>query len=663
MTRASFVVCLTLVAQARAALAQQPHPALQPGVADTSPFRPLELPAPSAYRTGAGTPGPLYWQQRADYTIRASLDTATLSVKGEETIRYTNNSPDTLRYVWMQLDQNIGSPDSRSAQLSPGVARRGEPNFVGGFVLERVGVLRAPRRGARGARSTSQPLVYRVNATMMRVELDRPLPPRGVTEFDVAWHYMVPRSGRTGRERFPEGWLYEIAQWYPRMAVYDDVRGWNTAQYLGSGEFYLEYGDFDFSITAPANYTVTGTGVLQNAAQVLTAEERRRLALAVKSDTTVHIITKDEVGTPDLLPPGTGATRTWHFTAHDVRDVSWAAAPNFIWDASGWDGILIQALYPPVALPTWSQAADMARHTIKYHSRWYHYPYPTAIDVNGPVGGMEYPMIVFCSERRDSLSLYFVQTHELGHEWFPMIVGSNERLHGWMDEGFNTFIDAFSYLDRYPHDTTLTRQFFYELEYLGEAPAWVQYVTHYNGVEQPIETPQDRGYGQMIGALAYGKPAVGLHWLRNELVDSAAFDQAFSEYVRRWAFKHPTPADFFRTMDDALGEDRSWFWRGWFLRSDHLDQAVDSVVQRDTLGGSLARIWFSSRAVMVAPLDLEIALGNGTVQRVKLPVEAWYHGSPFVYTKLWPARVVRVTIDPRNAYPDVERANNEWKQP
>jgi hypothetical protein len=315
-----------LAAHAATAPAQQPVAATRSGVSDTSAFRPLALPTPNAYRTGSGRPGPLYWQQRADYTIRASLDTVTLSVSGEETIRYTNNSPDTLTYVWMQLDQNLYSADSRSVALAPGAGGR-EPNFTGGFVLERVGVLRAARAGVK---PVSAPLTYRVNATMMRVDLDRPLPPRGVIALDVAWHNMVPRQGRTGREHFPEGWLYEVAQWYPRMAVYDDVIGWNTAQFLGSGEFYLEYGDFDVSITAPANHTVTGTGVLQNGAQVLTAEQRRRLALAAKSDTTVHIIAPDEVGKPDLLPPGTGATRTWRFKAQNVRDAVWAAAPNFI---------------------------------------------------------------------------------------------------------------------------------------------------------------------------------------------------------------------------------------------------------------------------------------------------------------------------------------------
>jgi hypothetical protein len=654
MNRSLSLWLAALAATPVALPAQQPPVTIKPGVADTSPFRPLALPTPNAFRTGAGTAGPLYWQQRADYTIRATLDTGTLTVHGEETIRYANHSPDTLRYVWVQLDQNLDAPDSRFAALGTGFGRAPEPGYVGGYTLERVAARRAPRPGAR---PVAVPLSYRVNATMMRVDLDRPLAPRAALELEIAWHNMVPRQqGRTGRERFPEGWLFEIAQWYPRLAVYDDVKGWNTDQYLGSGEFYLEYGDFDYTITAPAGYTVTGTGVLQNAARVLTAVERQRLALALRSDTTIHVIAREEVGTPALLPPGTGASRTWHFRAHDVRDVAWAAAPNFIWDASGWDGVLIQALYPPAALPLWSQAADMGRHTIMMHSRWYRYPYPTAINVNGPVGGMEYPMIVFCSERRDEHGLYFVTTHELGHEWFPMVVGSNERLYGWQDEGFNTFIDYFSFHDRYPTDTTTVNG-----PEIGRVPAWwVNFLNHYSGREAPIMEPQDRNPPALSSVLHYPKTALGLHLLRTELVDSAAFDAAFKEYIRRWAFRHPTPADFFRTMNDALGEDLSWFWRSWFFRSDHLDQAVDSVVQRDSAGTSLARMFFSNKAEMVWPLDLAITLADGTTRHVKLPVEAWYRGSPYVYTHRWPARVTRVVIDPRGAYPDIDRANNSW---
>ena len=657
---------LALATAASTARAQQPPASAapvqpRPGVPDTSPFRPLALPAPNAYRTAAGTPGPAYWQQRADYTIRATLDTGTTSVRAEETIRYTNNSPDTLRYLWIQLDQNIQSPTSKFAPLTEATAAgfgiRADTGFVGGYTLERVNALHAGRPGAKPAATA---LAYRVNATMMRVDLDRPLPPRAVAQLDLAWHYTVPRQqGRTGREHFPEGWLYEIAQWYPRMAVYDDVTGWNTAQYLGNGEFYLEYGDIDFTITAPAGYTVTGTGVLQNAAQVLTARERERLALALKSDTTVHIITADEVGKADLLPAGTGATRSWHFKAQNVRDVAWAAAPNFVWDASGWEGVLIQALYPPVALPLWSQAADMSRHTIMHHSRWYRYPYPTAINVNGPVGGMEYPMIVFCSERHDEHGLYFVTTHELGHEWFPMIVGSNERLYGWQDEGFNTFIDFFSSVDRYPADTTLLNG-----PQLGRTSGWwVNLLAHYTAREAPIMEPQDRNPQFLSGALHYPKTALGLHLLRTELVDSTAFDQAFREYARRWAFRHPTPADFFRTMNDALGEDLSWFWRSWYYRSDHLDLAVDSVAQRDSAGTTTARVFVARKAEMVWPVELDVGLANGTTEHVRLPVEAWYRGSPYVYVHRYPARVVKVVVDARGVTPDIDRANNTWTAP
>lgn len=654
-----------VAASALLALAAPAHAQLavsRAGVADTSPFRPLALPTPNAYRTGSGMPGPAYWQQKADYDIRASLDTATSTVRGEETIRYTNNSPDTLRYVWLQLDQNTSGPNSRLAALLPPWMRQ-EPGFQAGYTLERVNVLRAARAGTRPA---STALTYRVNNTMMRVDLDRPLPPKAVASFDIAWHHQVPKQGRTGRERFPEGWLYEVAQWFPRMAVYDDVRGWNTEQYFGSGEFYLEYGDVDFAITAPAGYTVTGTGVLANAAQVLAPAQRARLAAAVRSDTTIHIIAQSEVGTPALLPAGTGATRTWRFHAANVRDVAWAAAPNFLWDASGWDGILIQALYPPAALPLWAEAADMGRHTIMHHSTWYHYPYPTAINVNGPVGGMEYPMIVFCSERQDRLGLYFVTTHELGHEWFPMIVGSNERLYGWQDEGFNTFIDYFSTVDRFKNDTAALHSQRMGLE-IGRMSAWVDFVRRYTGREAPSLEPQDRNDPTGIsGWLHYGKPGAGLHFLRNEVVDSAAFDQAFREYARRWAFRHPTPADFFRTMNDALGEDLSWFWRSWFYRTDHLDQAVDSVSVRDSAGVAVqARVYLSNRLEMVAPVDLTITGADSSVQHVKLPVEVWYRSATTSYPlHATPAsRPVRVVIDARSAYPDVNRTNNTWQAP
>jgi hypothetical protein len=311
----------------------------------------------------------------------------------------------------------------------------------------------------------------------------------------------------------------------------------------------------------------------------------------------------------------------------------------------------------------------MGRHTIMYHSRWYHYPYPTAINVNGPVGGMEYPMIVFCSERKDRYGLYFVTTHELGHEWFPMIVGSNERLYGWQDEGFNTFIDYFSMMDRFRGDTAFARQMQgaqWGLE-LGQMPFWTDYVRGYTGREAPSLEPQDRNDGRISGELHYTKPAAGLRFLRNEVVDSAAFDQAFREYARRWAFRHPTPADFFRSMDDALGEDLSWFWRSWFYRTDHLDQAVDSVtVTPDSTGtGARARVWLSNRLEMVAPVDLTITGADSSQRHVKLPVEVWYRGDATTYSFRTTAesRPVQVVIDARDVYPDVNRTNNSWQAP
>src|SRR5256884_8384228 len=408
---------------------------LPPQVGDTSPFRRLALPAPTLIREGSGAPGPRYWQQRADYTIRASLDTATHTIAGAETIRYTNNSPDTLRYLWLQLDQNIYKASSRGAFLNPTDARFAGRGFEGGYTIDYV---RTVRRIGRAAGRV--PLATTLNGTMLRADLDRPLAPGGQTELELAYRFEVPEHGsdRMGREQLTGGWLYEVAQWYPRVAVYDDVRGWNTEQYLGQGEFYLEYGDFDVAITVPRSFVVAATGTLLNPLEVLTGPQRARLAQAAKSDTTVAVIAKTEVGQTFTRPAGAGPTLTWHYSAKNVRDVAWAAAPNFIWDASGYAGVLIQSLYPPEANAGWAGSTAYRRPPIKPNAAtWFRYPYPTAINVAGPVGGMEYPMIVFCGHRAGDRNLVGVTTHELGHQWFPMIVGPNERLDACMAEGFN----------------------------------------------------------------------------------------------------------------------------------------------------------------------------------------------------------------------------------
>ena len=624
---------------------------LPPQVGDTSPFRRLVLPTPTQMRAGSGAPGPRYWQQRADYAIRASLDTATHTIAGTETIRYTNNSPDTLHHVWLQLDQNIYKASSRGAFLNPTDARFAGRGFEGGYTVEYTRIVRRA-----GQASGRVPLATTLNGTLMRTDLDRPLAPGGLAELELAYRFEVPEPGsdRMGREQFPGGWLYEIAQWYPRVAVYDDVRGWNTEQYLGQGEFYLEYGDFDVAITVPRGFLVAATGTLVNPLEVLTAGERARLARAIRSDTTVAIVAKAEVGQASTRPSGASPTLTWHFTARHVRDVAWAAAANFIWDASGYDGVLIQSFYAPEANPDWARSTEYARHSIKHYSeKWFRYPYPTAINVAGPVGGMEYPMIVFCGQRAGGRGLFGVTTHELGHGWFPMIVGSNERLYAWMDEGFNTFINIYSGLAFY-HDTVPPGR--------GVAAQWAQFAA--TGQDEPPILAADRVAPRLLGAIEYSKPATGLYLLRQHiLADTARFDAAFREYIRRWAYKHPTPADFFRSMEDGLGEDLSWFWRGWFYRTDVVDQAVDSVRMRTDSSGTTAAVFLSSLGALPMPVDLRLGYANGAVDDVRLPVEIWFQGNRFVYERKVPAEVVKVEIDPGQNFPDVRRGNNSWAKP
>jgi hypothetical protein len=633
-----------------------PAAAIPSGVADTSPFRRLALPAPNEFRSGSGAPGPRYWQQRVNYTITATLDTATHTVSGRETIRYTNHSPDSLRYVWFQTDQNIYATGSRGSFINPADARWSAGDFRGGYTISGLVALRGAEPGHGDTPLRRTPLATTPNGTTLRADLDRPLPPGGSVTMELTFSFQVPEHGsdRMGRERFPEGWLYEIAEWFPRLAVYDDVRGWNTEQYLGQGEFYLEYGDIDFALTVPRNFIVAGSGTLLNPLEVLTATQRQRLTRARTSDSTVAIVTVAEAGQAASRPSGVSSTLTWRFSAKNVRDVAWAAAPNFVWDASGWNGILMQSYYPPEADPDWYNSTVYVRHTIKHYSeKWFRYPYPTAINVAGPVGGMEYPMIVFCSHRAgaERRALFGVTTHELGHQWFPMVVGSNERLYAWQDEGFNTFINIYSGRAFYSGDVPGAR---------GQADQWAAFAV--TGRDVPPMLPADRVPRPLLGQAAYNKPATGLYLLRHQILDdSSRFDAAFREYIRRWAFKHPTPADFFRSMEDGLGEDLSWFWRGWFYRSDVVDLAVDSVtITADSAGTKTARTYLSSPGQLPMPVDLTFTFADSSSVLARLPVEIWYLGNHYMDLRRVPGELVRVEIDARHGIPDVRRENNVW---
>ena len=646
-------------------------PNLQPPVADTGVFSAAPLPPPNDMRRADGAPGRDYWQQRADYTIKVALDTAAKRISGTVAIRYTNNSPDTLRYAWMQLDQNLFRPGSTGSLLFASGSRFGGAGFNGGFEIERVvqcGVPevrpRARRRGrARSAalpdtaaaapdcsRATyASPLRARVDATMMYMDLVRPIPPRGTTIFDLTYAFNVPEHGadRMGRD----GSLYEVAQWYPRMAVYDDVNGWNTDQYLGQGEFYLEFGDIDYEVTLPAGYIVAGTGVLRNPAEVLTPQQRERLALALESDTTIHILTEPELRSGAARPTSQGSA-TWRFRAKNVRDAAWAASPEYLWDASGWQGILAQAYYRPSAIETWKDAARMSRYSIvEYSTRWFRYPYPQISAIEGPVSGMEYPMVAMEDRRKDAAALYRVVTHEIGHSWYPMIVGSDERRNAWMDEGFNTFINTFSEEGFWQRDDSAVRLQERQLvARIDQTPT-----------AQPIMTPANRYKNSSnLLSLAYVKPSVMLLALRNKVLSPTVFDSAFREYTRRWVFKHPQPADFFRTMDEVSGRDLNWFWRSFFYTTAALDQSVESVKQEPG-GPTLVTVANLGDAVM--PVELQLSFEDGTTALVKFPVEIWYLGDAYVHEDRSGKTIVAATVNPDGTFPDALSTNNAWKRP
>jgi hypothetical protein len=636
--RASVLALAILSAAASSLRAQAPA-----SVADTSHFRALELPAPNEYRTGDGRPGPKYWQQRVDYRIEATLDPAKNELRGAETIHYVNHSPSRLSYLWLFVEQNLCEPNSITNQLTqPPLV------FLGtSFDFSCQGFNSAPRLESMTIRGKE---VKRTRfGTTLRVDLDSALAPGASVDVAARWHFNIPAQG--GGRMGHDGPLYEIAQWYPRLAVYDDVKGWNHEPYIGAGEFYLEYGDFHVSLTVPNEDIVAATGELQNAVQVLTAAQRQRLELARHSDTAIAIITRDEVGNVAKTRPSAGgaqpATRTWHYTAHNVRDFAFAAGPELRWDASSYNGILIEDLYRPNA-DKWPEVNRIGREAIKYYSeQWFPYPYSHATTVEGPIEGMEYPMLTFTPNSPTREDQQWVIAHEFGHEWFPMVVGSNERLYPWMDEGFNTFIDlgnAAKYFAGTPYGDTI------------EVHPLHLYAEHaLPGNEQPlIEKPvevRDLFWG------GYQKPALMMQMLRYEVLGKDRFDAAFRTYIRAWAFKHPTPADFFRVMRDESGMELDWFWRDWIFTTARLDQAVDSVAKSSK---GETTVYLSNRGTMVMPATLTLAFSDGTTQEVRLPIEMWNLGGQFAYRVAGTKTVQRVVVDPKNALPDVDRGNNTW---
>ncbi|MEZ5291214.1 MAG: M1 family metallopeptidase [Vicinamibacterales bacterium] len=548
----------------------------------TDKFRQLEetLPTPNEQRTASGAPGRAYWQQRADYDIDVELDDVTQRIVGKETVTYFNQSPDTLTYLWLQLDQNLFRKDSDTALTQPAPSFE-KPTFQ---VLDTL-VNRDFEGGYQIAAvtdATGKPLPHTIVKTMMRVDLPAPLASGKSVVFGVQWSYNINDArrmgGRSGYEFFPKdgNYIYEIAQWFPRMAAYNDVSGWQHKQFLGSGEFTLEFGNYKVRITTPNDHVVGATGVLQNPKDVLTAAQLQRLEQAKTASKPVLVVTPAEALRAEAGKP-TGK-KTWVFHAENVRDFGFASSRKFIWDAQGHDvennPVMAMSYYPKEGNPLWEQYSTAAIiHTLNTYSRYsFTYPYPVAISVNGPIGGMEYPMICFNGPRPEADGTYPARTkyglisvviHEVGHNFFPMIVNSDERQWTWMDEGINSFLQFLAeqeWEDSYP-----SRR--------GEPKNVVDYMLDPN--QEPIMTNSESV--KQLGNNAYLKPATALNILRETVMGRELFDFAFKEYARRWRFKRPMPADFFRTMEDASAVDLDWFWRGWFYSTDHTDISLDDV--------------------------------------------------------------------------------------
>jgi Peptidase family M1 domain len=638
---------IPLVALALPAFAQTPGTVKfdRTGVGDTSIFAPLVFPTPSATRAESGTPGAHYWQNRADYDLKATLDTAKKSVSGEMVMRYTNNSPDTLPYLWMHLEQNAFRKNSLSSEVYAQGSRWNPGQFVGGDNLTRVEeVLSGSKKHV--------PLTIREGETMMKVPLAEPLAPGKTATLEMEWNFLVPEHGadRMGRD----GSLYEIAQWYPRAAVYDDLRGWNLDPYIGQGEFYLEYGDFTVAVTVPAGYIVAGTGTLENQKDVLTAPEIARLAEAMTSDKVVSVITAGELRSGAARPTKTGML-TWKFRAKNVRDAVWAASPEYQWDATNYKGAYAFGYYRPSAADLWVESADMARMSIQeYSERWFQYPWPQISVVEGPVSGMEYPMLAMEDHSQTKQGLYNVITHEVGHNWFPMIVGSNERVYMWQDEGFNTFINNFSEARRFPKDGD-------QMQRAAEERSQVEQVMKADQ-DGPILTPPDRIPEPLLGISAYVKPSVGLQLLRQEILGPDAFDDAFRTYIQRWAYKHPAPADFFRTMEDASGRRLDWFWREWFVENPHFDQAIDGVRTFSSGDTNQILVAYGNRARGVLPIRARFTLSDGSVVDYNYPAEVWSTNT-LRYIRRYAfvgKKVVKIELDPDHRLVDIDRSNNIW---
>ena len=617
----------------------------------------------TATRSASGKPGHAYWQNSADYKIDIRLNEDTKQFTGSEVITYTNNSPDALEFLWVQVDQNLFKKDSRGNAIIPlSGSRNGAKgqDFDGGYDIANVHVSYDVDRKSRRKDARRQLAVkYEIHDTRMKIYLPKPLAANGgKINLNIDFSFTSPDYGsdRMGVLETKNGRIFNLAQWYPRMCVYDDVSGWNTLPYLGAGEFYLEYGTFDVHINSPADHLVVCSGELLNPEDVYTETQLKRLEQAASSDETVIIRSAEEINDPNSRPQGKDRL-TWKFRIENSRDVAWSSSKAFIMDAArinlpSGKTSMAMSVYPVESntMDSWARSTEYTKASVEHYSeKWFEYPYPAAINVAGNQGGMEYPGIVFCSWKSKNERLWGVTDHEFGHIWFPMIVGSNERLHAWMDEGFNTFINSLS-TDAFNN---------------GEYKEPKRNMHRFSGVlvndrMEPIYTAPDNLKERNLGLLAYYKPGAGLEMLREHILGEERFDEAFTEYINRWAYKHPTPDDFYRTMENVSGEELSWFWRGWFIHNWKLDQAINRVKYEDGDPSKGAIVTIENLQQMPMPVTLEFTTESGAKTRHTLPVEIWKRNKKWTFKYDSTEPLKSVVIDPDYVLPDVDSSNNRW---
>jgi hypothetical protein len=725
-----FFILLSVFLISGASFAQEADKKKEPqkGHVDDNKFRQLKdvLATPNDQRTASGAPGHQYTQQKVDYVMNLRLDEANNKLYGDETITYHNNSKDNLEYLWLQLDQNMRAPDSQTplAQSRGASGWQTPEQFVDdnmgkkkdfGFKIEAVKY------------EDGRDLSHTINRTMMRINLPKPLAPGNTFTFKIKWNYLINNSvtdgGRSGFELFKDGnKAYTIAQFFPRLCVYNNVEGWQNMQFWGRSEFALEFGDYDVKITVPADHILDATGELQNAKDVLSKEQRNRMDKARKSyKDPVFIVTQKEA--EENEKEGTSKTKTWHFKAKNVRDYAFASSRKYIWDAMAVNvngkTVMAVSLYPKEGNPLWEEhSTRVVANTLEEYSKLtFDYPYPKAISVHADRQGMEYPMICFNYGRpnpdgtyseRTKNGMIGVITHEVGHNFFPMIVNSDERQWTWMDEGLNSFVQMLAELDYDPN-----------FPIRSTPKGIVRYMSFDQSNLSPIMSQGD--YVKNFGPNAYTKPAAGLYMLRKTIMGPELFDFAFRTYSQRWMFKHPTPADFFRTMEDASGMDLDWFWRGWFYTTDNCDIGIKEVkplyvtnkqsdrvkeliktnprakAYFESLGKLLFltdkkedansseleayinglpadkkanlkklpkfmyQVEFEKPGGLVMPIIVELTYADGTKKREVFPAQIWNKDDNKVFRVFTSSKEVKsITVDPDLETADVDTSNNAW---